>query len=125
MKLNLEVIRFNTEDVITTSGAATPSTPSWGSASVVNSGNLFVALTSEVVEAGNSDARWVSENWVLAYEDPTYGLDYGDNTDAPQSLPGKYAWYDNGAWYSEGLTWQQTADKYGLTTDPTGWRTSN
>ena len=124
MKLNLEVIRFHTEDVITTSGVATPSTPSWGPASVVDSGNFFVALTSELDEAGK-DTRWVSQNWVLASEDPTYGLDYGDVTDQPQTLPGNYAWYDNGAWYTEGLTWQQTADKYGLTSDPTGWRTSN
>ena len=94
MKLNLEIIRFHAEDVITTSESA---------------GINYVPLST-----------------ISGYENQQHISLYSEYASIPNGYKNfRYTWYDSGAWYTEDKSWNEMASEYGLTTDPTGWRTSN
>ncbi len=127
MELRLEVIKFNTEDVIATSGAINYFPLSTVSGYEETS---HISLYSELVgDSGNNSgqiknvinqgSRWVMWN-------PTSPTAIAYNTlGAGYKREQLYTWYDSGTWYTEGKTWDEMASAYGLNDDPTGWRTSN
>ncbi len=128
MKLNLEVIRFNTEDVIATSGAINyfplSNISGYENKSHISLYSEFVGdsgknsgATVNVINGGGS--RWVM--WTPA--SPT-AISYNTLNDGYKREQ-LYTWYDSGTWYTEGKTWAEMANEYGLNDDPTGWRTTN
>ena len=127
MKLNLEVIRFNTEDVIATSGAINYF-PLSNISGYENQPHL--SLYSEFVgDSGNNSGATGNvinqgSRWVMWTPTSYTAMSY-DTVPAGYKRERLYTWYDSGTWYTEGKTWDEMANEYGLNDDPTGWRTTN
>ena len=127
MKLKLEVIRFDTEDVIATSGAINyfplSTVPGYEDTS-------HIALYSELVgDSGNNSGQIVNvinqgSRWAMWNPSSPVAIAY-NTLAAGYKRDQLYTWYDSGVWYTEGKTWDETANEYGLNDDPSGWRTSN
>ena len=127
MKLNLEVIRFNTEDVIATSG--TSGGINYVPLSTISGyeNKQHISLYSEYVVDAGTNVHIVNDqghNWVIWTPSQPNQVSYGATI--PNGYKAfRYTWYDSGTWYTEDKSWNEMASEYGLTTDPTGWRTSN
>lgn len=127
MELRLEVIKFNTEDVIATSGAI-----NYFPLSTVSGYEEagHIALYSELVgDSGNNSGQIKNvinqgSRWVLWTPLSQTAMAY-NTIPAGYKREQLYTWYDSGVWYTEGKTWDEMANAYGLNDDPTGWRTSN
>ena len=127
MKLKLEVIRFDTEDVIATSGGINyfplSTVPGYENTS-------HIALYSELVgDSGNNSGQIVNvinqgSRWAMRTPSSPVAIAY-NTLAAGYKRDQLYTWYDSGVWYTEGKTWDETANEYGLNDDPSGWRTSN
>ena len=124
MKLNLEIVRFHAEDVIATSGGINyvplSTIPGYEN-------DQHISLYSEYVVDAGTNVHIVNDkghNWVIWTPSQPNQVSYGATI--PNGYKAfRYTWYDSGTWYTEGKSWNAMASEYGLTTDPTGWRTSN
>lgn len=121
MKLNLELVIFNNEDVIATSAVA-----------ITGFGTtIYIAKWSEVADSGISTegiqdfvSNPTANSWatlVLPNTENAKALHVFDSPleDGLSYQNDIYTWYDDGTWYTENKRWFE----YDLSPSSSNWRT--
>lgn len=109
----LEVIQFNTEDVIVTSGGGYKS---------LSSGRTYFSLGEEMIEAFSDDERFSDGKYYKFYYDTiSSGIKLVSTSSyrigAISEIDDYYAWYDLGNWFTE----DKRKDAYFVSNDTYNW----
>ena len=121
-KAFVEVVRFNTEDVIATSGGVVSPYAN------LTAGSYYSTLASEAVEGGLPDSANANYNF---YKFRFLGNDRLEDGGTIDKLYSNYiyTWFDNDQWWTadnHSVGYLQSRTGYGNSTgDTSGWRTQN